>query len=601
MDGNISGADRLHDLFSRVARPFDEPLLLVARDGLIRAGNPAAARHVPAAVPGGRLADCVEDPADRVAEQLARFARSGAFLPGRLRFRDRKGIVRDFRLRGAFLPAANSGDGAILIRLEPQESASQRFLMLNRKLEDLNAEIEEKRRTTEALQAQTLELEEIAQELEYSLENAQLQKDSAEAARRAAEAATRRLELLADAGMIVAGELDEKAALDRIVTLLTTGFADYAIAYLVHEDGDALLRVAAGHRDPARKPLLRELEDVARPALTDDFGVGRVVRTGVASLTTDISDAMLDAVLIDPHHRELIRRLAPASSVILPLHARGTVIGALTLATTRGGLTPYDDADLPLFEELARRAALAVDNARLYRAAVEASRSKSNFLATMSHELRTPLNAIVGFTDLIQAGVGGPVSEVQRQHLERVKLSARHLTVVIEDILSFSRLEAGSERVRIADTDVVTVIDEALAMVRSALEEKGLELTVAADRIRPLHTDAARLRQILLNLLGNAIKFTDGGGITVRAREVADGVAIEVEDTGVGIPPEHLDRVFEPFWQVDQGATRTVGGTGLGLAVTRRLVELLGGTITVASTPGRGSRFTFTLGDRDDA
>jgi len=223
-----------------------------------------------------------------------------------------------------------------------------------------------------------------------------------------------------------------------------------------------------------------------------------------------------------------------------------------------------------------------------------ANRAKNDFLAVMSHELRTPLNAIVGYAELLHDGVAGPVNETQREQLDRVQLSARHLVELVDEILSFSRSESGQDNIRHAPVDVAQVTREAGALVEPVAAAKGLTFSVdAPNESVTFVSDAAKVRQVLVNLLSNAIKFTDEGEI-VLASHVEDGrVVFEVRDTGIGIAPQHQQQVFETFWQVDQSATRRVGGAGLGLSVSRRLARALGGDLSVESALGKGGRFRF--------
>lgn len=242
---------------------------------------------------------------------------------------------------------------------------------------------------------------------------------------------------------------------------------------------------------------------------------------------------------------------------------------------------------------------LETTNADMHEALTQAeagSRSKSEFLAVMSHELRTPLNAIVGYADLLQAGISGPLSDVQKTQLSRIRASSYHLLDLIQDVLSFSRIEAGREELRIGDVEVQHIARDAYTYVETHCIEKGLQpiLELPAERVVMI-TDASKVRQILLNLLTNACKFTEQGTVTLRA--VVDGleVAFSVADTGPGIAPEHFQKIFEPFTQVDQSTTRQKGGVGLGLPVSRRLAHLLGGELTVSSNGGGGSTFTLRL------
>jgi signal transduction histidine kinase len=224
------------------------------------------------------------------------------------------------------------------------------------------------------------------------------------------------------------------------------------------------------------------------------------------------------------------------------------------------------------------------------------SKYKSEFLANMSHELRTPLNAVTGYTELIQEGLAGPVTERQEGFLEKVKANARHQLRVIEEILEYSRMEGGREEVRVQRVDLSDQLREVASFIEPLAREKNLGFRLRAPS-EPLNveTDPAKLRHILLNLLSNAVKFTERGDIELRAR-VSDGtLEIQVADTGVGIRPEDQEKVFEAFAQLEEATTREKGGTGLGLAVARRLARMLGGDVSVESEVGRGSTFTVDL------
>ncbi len=245
-----------------------------------------------------------------------------------------------------------------------------------------------------------------------------------------------------------------------------------------------------------------------------------------------------------------------------------------------------------------RRRQLEVALHQVVRARDEAeaaSRAKSDFLAVMSHELRTPLNAIIGYTDLIDAGVGGEVSDAQRGMLERTRIGARHLLRIIDDILAYARAEAGPAVVHAEPIDLAGLVDETVGLLRPEAELKDLHIETRIDSPPIVHSDQERLRRVLTNLLANAVKFTAEGTVTIELRARDDELTISVGDTGEGIPSEHRDRIFEPFWQIDQSATRAAGGTGLGLSIARRLVDQLGGEIAVDSEVGRGSTFTVRI------
>jgi signal transduction histidine kinase len=238
----------------------------------------------------------------------------------------------------------------------------------------------------------------------------------------------------------------------------------------------------------------------------------------------------------------------------------------------------------------------------LLREVQEANQVKGGFLATMSHELRTPLNAMIGYADLLLEGIPEPIPEPSRAQVERIGLSARHLLELIEEILTFSRIEAGRERVDAENVELSILLKEVAAIIEPLATQKGLtfQIQLPAETIS-IRTDARKLRQILLNLAGNAIKFTEQGRICVRLLVDAETVKFEVEDTGIGIAPEHHERVFEPFWQVDSEKTRQISGTGLGLKVSRELARPLGGDIDLRADLGKGTCFTVELPRRAEA
>jgi PAS domain S-box-containing protein len=407
--------------------------------------------------------------------------------------------------------------------------------------------------------------------------------------------AEERQRFLAEAGTVLASSLEYEETLRQVCRLSVPAVGDFVIVDLLDDDG-GVHRVDAVHADPAAEPLMAVLRrhppDLSRGSGHPAAGV---LRTGVPKVANDLAPGALDPVLGDPEHRAAIRRLAPTAYMVVPLVARGRILEAITFSAA-GSARRYDEAELVRAEELARRAAFAIDNARLYERAVEANRAKADFLAVMSHELRTPLNAIIGYTDLFLYGVPAPLPDAMRPQMERVKSAARHLLELIEEILTFARLEAGQEEVRAARVSAAAVVQEAAALVEPLALERGIAFRVEGPEPDfAMVADARKVRQVLGNLLGNAVKFTERGRALLQVRREGGEAVFVVSDTGIGIAPGQMERIFEPFWQADQGLMRSHGGAGLGLSVARRLARLMGGDVTAESAVGEGSRFTLRL------
>jgi signal transduction histidine kinase len=312
---------------------------------------------------------------------------------------------------------------------------------------------------------------------------------------------------------------------------------------------------------------------------------------------------MISATTVDDEHRRITLAVGLRSAMIVPLIARGRVLGALSLFSITTGRR-YGPEDLVLATEIARRAALAVDNALLHRAermaheaADEANTAKMQFLAVMSHELRTPLNAIGGYAQLVRLGLRGPITDEQAQDLDRISLNQRNLLGLINDILNFAKIEAGHLEFDLANVRIAPLLADLDGVVAPQLETGALTLLEATcDDGLAVYGDEEKIRQILLNLLSNAIKFTPAGGTIGVACAVEDGrVRIDVRDTGIGIAPERLGAVFDPFVQLDRTLTSRHEGTGLGLSISRDLARAMGGDISAVSEPGRGSTFSLFL------
>jgi PAS domain S-box-containing protein len=393
-------------------------------------------------------------------------------------------------------------------------------------------------------------------------------------------------EFLAEASRVLASSLDYGTTLRTVATLAVPDLGDWCLVHLRAGDSlavEPVARVVPGGDEDAADGLERFL-------MSGD-GLAEAVLAGDAALTGPSEDGP------EALREERLNAIGIRSILTAPLRARGTALGVITFANPQSG-RPYDATDAAIAEELGRRAGLAIDNARLYREAEEGNRAKADFLAVVSHELRTPLNAIAGYADLLAGGIAGGLNDLQARHVDRIKVGANHLAHLIDEVLTYARVETGRDAVQLEPTDVAAVAREAVVVLEPDASEKGLALDVQApDAGVALTTDPGKVRQIVVNLLSNAVKYTEAGSIRVAVRPVDGGVEIEVADTGIGIPPEALDRIFEPFWQAEAPNTRTVGGTGLGLSVSRRLARLLQGDIAVVSEVGAGSTFTVRIPD----
>ncbi len=345
------------------------------------------------------------------------------------------------------------------------------------------------------------------------------------------------------------------------------------------------------------------------------LGIGTLVAVpdrGVSSLLMDegaagvLTRRLLPAALLAPIILGVIRMLGESTGIyesefgvsLFAVAAILTFVGLVLWSARVLRDTDKERVDLLALEQEARA------NAEMLRAEAEAARaeaesannSKTDFLAVMSHELRTPLTAIMGYEELLSDGITGPVTELQRQQLGRINASARHLLGLIDEILTFARVDIGRERVRYESMSVNHTLGDAAALVEPMAAAKDINFIVELlDEDQAIQTDGTKLRQMLVNLLSNGIKFTDKGEVRVSCSVASSILEVRIADTGVGISADNIEDVFEPFWQAEQTATRRTGGTGLGLSVTRKLARLLGGDVSVASRVGSGSTFLLTL------
>lgn len=419
----------------------------------------------------------------------------------------------------------------------------------------------------------------------------------------------RRALFLAQISRSLNESLDYAQTLDRVARLGMPELGAWCIVDLLEPDG-SIRRLEIIHPDPELQQLTRELEQRYPPRVDDALGAPRMLKTQQPELVPEVSDEMLGREARDPRHLEILRALRIGSYMVVPLKRRGRMLGTLTFVSADSGMR-YTPRDLLFAEDLADRAAVAMDNAQLYREAetarteaiaalaraAEADRAKSEFLSIMSHELHTPLNAIGGYAELLELGMRGPVTEQQREAIARIKQSQQQLLAVVNDILTFARSEHGRLPIRLETVDV----NEALEAVRFIAEPliRANDLTYEFRPSAPpafALADRERMQHIVVNLLSNAVKFSpQGSPIIIESSQRGKIVEIRVIDSGTGIPAEKHELIFQPFTQASTGFTRTAGGSGLGLAISRDLARLMGGDVTVASEPGRGSTFTLTL------
>jgi PAS domain S-box-containing protein len=403
------------------------------------------------------------------------------------------------------------------------------------------------------------------------------------------------LHFIAEASEMLASSLDYETTLANVAQLVVPRLADWCVVHIVEEDG-RLQQLAAAHTDQAKLELLGEMNRRYPSGLGAAHGYPLVVRTGKPELIPEITDEMLREVARDEGHLKMLHQLGLKSTLCVPLSARGRRLGAISFASAESGRI-YHASDLALAEDLARRAATAVDNARLYQEAQRANRAKDEFLATLSHELRTPLTPIIGWVHMIRGHM--LKSEDHKRGLAIIEKNSQTLTRLINDLLDMSAIMSGKMRIEKMPVPLNAALKEALETIgpSAAPRRINLESLLCEDEQVMVNGDWTRLVQIFSNILANAVKFSNEGGrvrLTCEADEKEARVI--VEDEGQGITPEFLPFVFERFRQADSSKTRSHGGLGIGLALVKSFTEAHGGRVKAESGgSGRGSRFTIHL------
>jgi signal transduction histidine kinase len=321
----------------------------------------------------------------------------------------------------------------------------------------------------------------------------------------------------------------------------------------------------------------------------------------VAKAARNLEGVIANNVQSDPLFLPNKHLPATRAELAIPMIAGEKLIGVLDVQSNFADA--FSEQDVLIQSTLATQVAIALQNAELYLEQLktaeqlrEVDRLKTEFLARMSHELRTPLNSIIGFSDVLLEGLDGPLTPRMEEDVVVIRDSGRHLKELIGDILDLSKIEAGMMTLNLQPVELSMLCDEVMATSQGLAFEKKIELNLELPEIiEPVTIDRTRIKQVLINLVGNAIKFTDAGGVTISIKNETDNVRFEVIDTGIGIAPENLGLVFEEFRQVDGSLTRQSGGTGLGIPISKRLVELHGGVMGLDSEFGVGSTFWFTL------
>jgi signal transduction histidine kinase/HAMP domain-containing protein len=402
------------------------------------------------------------------------------------------------------------------------------------------------------------------------------------------------LRTLSEVSQAVNSTLELQAVLGAIAAHAVTLAEADAGVFCAYDEGAQVFYIQATH----------ELDPEVVEALTRRpvrLGEGATGLAGLKRRAVQIPDIDQEATYA---FHDIVRKPGYRALLAVPLLREDSLVGALVICRKTPGAFASETVDL--VQTLANQSVLAIENAELFeeieeksRQLEEASRHKSEFLANMSHELRTPLNAVLGYAELIQDGIYGEVPAKIQEVLERVQQNGRHLLGLINDVLDLSKIEAGQLTLSPVDYSMRELVLDVVSATEALAAEKqlALEIDVPAD-LPPGHGDERRLTQVLMNLVSNAIKFTEAGAISIQAKVEDGGFVVAVTDTGMGIAPEDRERIFGEFQQVDTSSTRKKGGTGLGLAIAKRIVELHGGRIWVESTPGEGSTFWFTVPQR---
>jgi signal transduction histidine kinase len=398
---------------------------------------------------------------------------------------------------------------------------------------------------------------------------------------------------MAEASAVLASSLDYEATLQQVADLAIPALGDWCTVYMIGEDRQ-IRRVAVAHAEGEMAELARALRPYPPSPVSNRSTVAEAMRTRRSILTPVIPDAYVGAIAQDSEHLAIMRRLAFRSSMTVPVVARDEVLGAIAFFSSNPERR-FDSTDLALAEDLARRAGLAVDNARLYREAQQAIRARDEFLSIAAHELRTPITTMYGFAQMLLrhfAPESGLDEGIVRRALQAIEQQSERLSRLVTRLLDIARIEGGRLAIEPVTIDLVPLVNGVVATMQATTSHQLLA-RLPADL--QAHVDPLRIEQVLTNLIDNAIKFSSGPEpVEVELSETSLGTArLTVTDRGQGIPPEGRDRIFDRFYQARSGDLAS--GMGLGLYICRQIVERHGGTINAEFPTGGGTRFVVML------
>lgn len=425
-------------------------------------------------------------------------------------------------------------------------------------------------------------LENHAQTLEATVQQAVAQ----------AQEAQRRLAFLASASTLLSSSLDYEATLSRVARLAVLFLADYCVVDSLEETGE-LRCVGVAHADRTKESLVRQSRNCYDNAEPDSYPGLRAIQDHQTQFLPRLTAGTLERWAVNPPHLELIKQLNPGSMMVVPMTATDRTLGVLTFVRTGPG-REYQPDDLSLAEDLTRRAALAVENARLYQEAQQALQIRDQFLTIAAHELKTPLTSLLGNVQLLHRRLerNPQAGERELRHMINLASQTRRLNRLVDSLLNLNRLEAGQLTIDRAELDLNRLVTQVVDEFREIVETHTIEYQGHADPI-PMDGDELRLEQVLQNLLHNAIKYSpEGGEINVSLTRADNEVTIKIRDNGIGIPSKALPYLFNRFYRVEHDKAQKISGFGLGLYVVKEIISLHSGTIEVESEEDKGSTFT---------